>query len=86
MPASGILTAVDLQEQTRDNRSRAVKRLPPLMSSLYDSKYRIYTEHSLSEECKRVIENGVMDIRESDARYLEEQTRLQSECQLWFVW
>ena len=25
MPASGILTAVDLQEQTRDNRSRTVK-------------------------------------------------------------
>ena len=25
-----------------------------------------------------------MEIRESDARYLEEQTRLQSECQLWF--
>ena len=84
MPASGILTAVDLQEQTRDNRSRTVKRLPPLMSSLYDSKYRTYTEHSLSEECKRVIENGVIDTRESEARYLEEQTRLQSECQLWF--
>ena len=45
MPASGILTAVDLQEQTRDNRSRTVKRLPPLMSSLYDS---ISIAHTLS--------------------------------------
>ena len=84
MLVPGILTAVDFQEQK--TFSGAVNRLPPLMSSLYDNMYhayRAYDEHSLSEECKRVVESDMMDIRESDARYLEEQARLQSECQLW---
>ena len=52
--------------------------LPPLVSSLYSTKYASFDQASLKRECEKIFEQGVIPVKESEIRDLEEQTRLQS--------
>ena len=92
MPSSGILLAVEKRTQAGTTRQpqptvaekQSVKKLPPLLSTLYSSKYTAYDEVSLKKECEKIFNRGVIEVWQSESKYLEEQIRLQSQSPLWF--
>lgn len=84
MPTCGILSAVDKKKKTENAQVRCVNRLPRLLTSLFDRKYCSYNDDHLREECTKIFDRGVLRVTESEAKYLEEQTRLQAQSQLWF--
>ena len=92
IPLSGILLAVEKRPQAGSTRQpqltvaekQSVKKLPPLLSTLYSSKYAAYDEVSLKKECEKIFNHDVIEVGQSESKYLEEQTRLQSQSPLWF--
>ena len=86
MPSSGILLEVQKRPQSSILRQKEaqVQMLPPLVSSLYSTKYASFDRASLKRECEKIFEQGVIPVKESEIRYLEEQTRLQFQSLLWF--
>ena len=79
---SGVLTAVEAKEHTTaDATKRIVRKLPPLLNALQDTKYKELNEHDLGLECSRIFQELAVD--EHEVNYLEESTKLQSECLLW---
>ena len=92
MPSSGILLAVEKRPQAGTARQpqptvaekQSVKKLPPLLSTLYSSKYAAYDEVSKKKECEKIFNCGVIKVQQSESKYLEEQTRWQSQSPLWF--
>ena len=50
----------------------------------WKTKYASFDQASLKRECEKIFEQGVIPVKESKIRYLEEQTRLQSQSLLWF--
>ena len=60
---------------------RMVRKLPPLLTALQDNKYQDLDEDSLNVECIKIFQELAVD--EHEVQYLEESTKLQSECLLW---
>ena len=82
MPSSAILTAVTEQSRV-PAKPPAVLKLPRLLSSLYDPRYKEMSEEEFGRVCLDIFEHRLSISRE-EAAYLEESTRLQSQSQLWF--
>ena len=61
-----------------------MNRLPRLLTTLFDRKYCSHDDDRLREECEKAFNQGVLHVKESEAKYLEEQTRLEAQSQLWF--
>ena len=71
LPDSGIFTAVEAWEHTTvDATIRIVRKLPPLLTTLQDKKYKEVNEENLSLECVRIFQALTVD--EHEVQYLEE--------------
>ena len=76
------MTAVEAREHTTvDATIRIVRKLPPLLAALQDKKCKELNEENLSLECVKIFQRLTVD--EHEVQYLEESTKLQSECFLW---
>ena len=79
MPSSGILLAIEKGPRAGTTRKpqptvaekQSVKKLPPLLSTLYSSKYAAYDEVSLKKECEKTFNCGVIEVRQSESKYFE---------------
>ena len=82
MPNSGVLTAVEaMAEPSMKTDARIVRKLPPLLTTLQDNKYQDLNEENLNMECVSIFQG--LSVDEDEVQYLEESTKLQSECLLW---
>ena len=54
------------------------------MTSLYNSEHEKLDENQLLSLSKEIFSKGVIEIRQDEAGYLEESTKLQAQSHLWF--
>ena len=82
MPKSATLTAVAKQSPKPTNSSVILKLPPTLKTSLHDPKYKDLSNTDFEKACESIFQK--LSITTSEATYLEESTRLQSQSKLWF--
>lgn len=61
-----------------------IRNLPCLLTSLYNSEHEKLDENQLLSLSKEIFSKGVIEIRQDEAGYLEESTKLQAQSHLWF--
>ena len=81
MPTSATLTTVDKKPE-KSISPKLILRLPATLQTLYDPKYKNLPESDFRKACESAFQN--LSITSSEASYLEESTRLQSQSKLWF--
>ena len=80
---SSILSMVYTTEASLDTERRIVRKLPMPLTDLMDEKYVDMSDTDLAVVCADMFP-GAIKITEDEAEYLEESTKLQSQCLLWF--
>lgn len=83
LPDSAILTAVERVKKS--SNYPPVRKLPAPLTSLQDVKYQQMDDTELKALCNDLFHKG-LNISEAEAKYLEESTKLQSLCLLWFIY
>ena len=79
MPDSAILTTLEpIQRPT----TQSIRKLPILLTSLYNPKYELMSKDELLSRCREVFQNDVK-ISEEEASYLEESTKMQHKSIIW---
>lgn len=83
MPTSAILSMVYEQDNSSITTAdrRIVRKLPNPLLHLKDVKYEKMTGSDLASACDKVFND--LKITEDEAAYLEQSTKLQSQCLLW---
>ena len=83
-PSAVVLSSAFLStNQPSHSPARKVRKLPEPLTSLHHSKYQKMSPDELKTACEEIFANG-LKISSEEAAYLEESTRLQSQCLLWF--
>ena len=82
MPTSATLTAVAKQPPKPTNSNVILKLPPTLKTYLHDPKYKDLSKSDFEKACESIFQK--LSITNSEATYLEESTRLQSQSKLWF--
>lgn len=65
-------------------RQSVIRHLPRPLTSLHKPEHEKLDESQLLMSSKETFLRGVMKIQQNEAVYLEECTRLQAKCHLWF--
>lgn len=65
------------------NTPRLVRKLPTPLTDLKEKKYQEMSDTELRSVCTKLFRDG-LKITDDEAAYLEESTKLQSQCLLWF--
>ena len=60
----------------------SIRKLPPLLTSLKNRKYKSMSKEELNTACNEIF--GNLRVSKDEANYLEESTRLQAESLLWY--
>lgn len=81
VPSAAIVLSMDIVQQPSTAQPSVVRKLPPLLTSLYKSKYAKMSKQELEEECQKVFDQ--LTVTSEESVYLEESTRLQSKSMLW---
>ena len=81
LPDSAILTA--LEQVKKSSSYPPLRKLPAPLTSLQDVKYQQMDDAELKAVCSDVFHNR-LNISQAEVKHLEESTKLQSQCLLWF--
>ena len=84
LPTSAILSMVYEQDSGSTSGTvnrRLVRKLPTPLLHLKDPKYEKMAESELTSACEKAFND--LKVTEDEAKYLEESTKLQSQCLLW---
>ncbi len=79
-PAAAVFSSL-VQLELATPAHEIIRRLPSPLTSLYNPKYVDMSKEELKIVCKEVFES--MSVSKEETAYLEECTRLQSQCTLW---
>lgn len=78
-PASAIVSSIIPQK--RPTKEKFVRKLPELLTSLYDREHCLLSNDELKVACENVFKT--LSISEEAATYLEESTHLQLKSTIW---
>lgn len=81
LPSSAILSMV--YPTTNTSSTPLVRKLPIPLTNLMDKKYQKMTDAELATACTKLFPD-CLKITDDEVQYLEESTKLQSQCLLWF--